>query len=223
MARARKAGLTGAAEPARTAADIGRRQALFMWESGLLDTLTAGSFAALAAIHKKLFAEIDDLAGQLRTVNLGRGNGHFIPALELRAALVHIERMPQAGLDDILAKYLAMNLVHPFPRGNGRSMRIWLDLMLKRELGRARNLPRERGYKGAQHARAKDSPKAQIQGQQGPADGMRRSAPCARLFPPPGAQLRQTSAPVAERSGFAREHMPLPQKGGIANSSLPGR
>lgn len=194
-----------------------------MWESGLLDTLTAGSFAALAAIHKKLFAEIDDLAGQLRTVNLGRGNGHFIPALELRAALVHIERMPQAGLDDILAKYLAMNLAHPFPRGNGRSMRIWLDLMLKRELGRVRNLPGERGYKGAQHAKAKDSPTAQIQGQQGPADGMRRSAPCARLLPPPGAQLRQTSAPVAERSGFAREHMPLPQKGGIANSSFPGR
>lgn len=94
-----------------------------MWESGFLDTLTAGSFAALAAIHQQLFAEIDDLAGQLRTVNLGRGNGHFSPALELRAALVHIERMPQAGLDDILAKYLAMNLAHPFPRGNGRSMR----------------------------------------------------------------------------------------------------
>lgn len=164
MAGARKAGLTGAAEPARTAADIGRRQALFMWESGFLDTLTAGSFAALAAIHQQLFAEIDDLAGQLRTVNLGRGNGHFSPALELRAALVHIERMPQAGLDDILAKYLAMNLAHPFPRGNGRSMRIWLDLMLKRELGRARNLPGERGYKGAQHAKAKDSPTAQIQG-----------------------------------------------------------
>lgn len=107
-----------------------------MWESGFLDTLRAGSFAALAAIHQQLFAGIDDLAGQLRTVNLGRGNGHFIPALELRAALAHIERMPQAGLDDILAKYLAMNLAHPFPRGNGRSMRIWLDLMLKRELGR---------------------------------------------------------------------------------------
>lgn len=135
-----------------------------MWESGFLDTLRAGSLAALAAIHKKLFAEIDDLAGQLRTVNLGRGNGHFTPVLELRAALVHIERMPQAGLDDILAKYLAMNLAHPFPRGNGRSMRIWLDLMLKRELGRARNLPGERGYKGAQHAKAKDSPTAQIQG-----------------------------------------------------------
>lgn len=86
--------------------------------------------------------------------------------------------------------------------------------MLKRELGRARNLPGERGYKGAQQAKAKESPKAQIQGQQGPADRMCRSAPCARLFPPPGAQLRQTSAPVAERSGFAREHMPLPQKRG---------
>lgn len=170
-----------------------------MWESGLLETLTAGSFAALAAIHKKLFAEIDDLAGQLRTVNLGRGNGHFTPVLELRAALVHIERMPQAGLDDILAKYLAMNLAHPFPRGNGRSMRIWLDLMLKRELGRARNLPGERGYKGAQHAKAKESPKAQIQRQQGPADSMCRSAPCARLLPPPGAQLRQTSASGTER------------------------
>ena len=85
---------------------------------------------------KSFFAEIDDLAGQLRTVNLGRGNGHFTPALDLRAALAHIERMPQADLDDILAKYLAMNLAHPFPRGNGRSMRIWLDLMLKRELGR---------------------------------------------------------------------------------------
>lgn len=182
MARAGKPGLTGAAEPARTAADSGgHRQALFMWESGLLDTLRAESFAALAAIHQQLFAGIDDLAGQLRTVNLGRGNGHFTPALELRAALVHIERMPQAGLDDILAKYLAMNLAHPFPRGNGRSMRIWLDLMLKRELGRARNLPGERGYKGAQHAKAKDSPTAQIQGQQGPADRMRRSAPCARF------------------------------------------
>lgn len=176
MVRARKAGLTGAAEPARTAADIGRRQALFMWESGFLDTLTAGSFAALAAIHQQLFAEIDDLAGQLRTVNLGRGNGHFTPALELRAALAHIERMPQAGLDDILAKYLAMNLAHPFPRGNRALQTACADL-----------LP-------------------------------------ALVLPPPGAQLRQTSAPVAERSGFAREHMPLPQKrGGIANSSFPGR
>lgn len=74
------------------------------------------SFAALAAIHKQLFAEIDDLAGQLRMANLGQGHGHFTPALELRAALAHIERMPQAGPDDILAKYLAMNLAHPFPR-----------------------------------------------------------------------------------------------------------
>lgn len=100
-----------------------------MWESGLLDTLTAGSFAALAVIHQQLFAEIDDLAGQLRTVNLGRGNGHFSPALELRGALVHIERMPQAGLDDILAKYLAMNLAHPFPRGNRALQTACADLL----------------------------------------------------------------------------------------------
>lgn len=94
-----------------------------MWASGFLDTLRAESFAALAAIHQQLFAEIDDLAGQLRTVNLGRGNGHFIPAL------VHIERMPQAGLDDILAKYLAMNLVHPFPRGNRALQTACADLL----------------------------------------------------------------------------------------------
>lgn len=194
-----------------------------MWESGLLDTLTAGSFAALAVIHQQLFAEIDDLAGQLRTVNLGRGNGHFSPALELRGALVHIERMPQAGLDDILAKYLAMNLAHPFPRGNGRSMRIWLDLMLKRELGRVRNLPGERGYKGAQHAKLRKVPKLKSRGNRA------LQTACADLLPAlvffhlqehsSGRHLRQS----LREEYFAREHMPLPQKGGIANSSFPGR
>lgn len=147
-----------------------------MWESGLLETLTAGSFAALAAIHKKFFAEIDDLAGQLRTVNLGRGNGHFTPVLELRAALVHIERMPQAGLDDILAKYLAMNLAHPFPRGNRALQTACADLL--------------------------------------PALVF-----CHLQKHSSGRHLRQSLREAA----FAREHMPLPQKGGIANSSFPGR
>ncbi|MBQ3003313.1 MAG: Fic family protein [Clostridia bacterium] len=136
MAHENKLGITSSAELAREEERISKKKALELFEHGILQTLQAGTFASLQAIHTYLFDEIYDFAGKLRTVNLSKGNFRFAPLMYLGAALTEIERMPQSSFDEIVEKYVEMNIAHPFREGNGRSMRIWLDLMLKKELGK---------------------------------------------------------------------------------------
>ena len=111
-----------------------RKKAVELFENGVLDTLPAGKFTTLQTIHKYLFEDIYDFAGKLRTVNLAKGNFRFAPLMYLEAALANIEKMPQDTFDEIIEKYVEMNVAHPFREGNGRSMRIWLDLMLKNRI-----------------------------------------------------------------------------------------
>lgn len=121
---------------ARTEERISKQKALALFESGALDAYPPGSFAALAAIHRALFEDIYDFAGELRTVNIAKGHFRFASTLYLAAAVAEVERMPQGTFDEIVAKYVEMNVAHPFREGNGRSMRIWLDGMLKAALGK---------------------------------------------------------------------------------------
>lgn len=134
MALENKMGITSSAELAREEERISKKKAMALFEDGLLDKMEAGSFFALQEIHKYLFEDIYDFAGKLRTVNLAKGNFRFAPLMYLEAAIANIEKMPQSTFDEIIEKYVEMNIAHPFREGNGRSMRIWLDLMLKREL-----------------------------------------------------------------------------------------
>ena len=106
-----------------------------MFENGFLEKLEPGTYESLAAIHKYLFDEIYDFAGKIREVNLSKGNFRFAPLMYLEAALQSIDKMPQSTFDEIIEKYVEMNVAHPFREGNGRSTRIWLDLMLKKEIG----------------------------------------------------------------------------------------
>ena len=129
-----KLGIKNSAELAREEERISKKKAAELFENGVLDTLTPGSFSALQAIHKYLFDEIYDFAGKVRTVNIAKGNFRFAPVMYLDAALEKIEKMPQGTFDEIIEKYVEMNVAHPFRDGNGRSMRIWLDLILKTEL-----------------------------------------------------------------------------------------
>lgn len=129
-----KLGITNPAELARIEEKISKKKALELFESGSLDELDAGTFEALARIHQHLFEEIYDFAGKTRNVNLAKGNFRFASVMYLEAALKNIERMPQSTYDEIIEKYVEMNIAHPFREGNGRSTRIWLDLMLKKEL-----------------------------------------------------------------------------------------
>lgn len=129
-----KLGIRDSAELARMEEQISKKKAVDLFESGRLDQLEAGSFAALQEIHKTLFDEIYDFAGEVRTVNLSKGNFRFAPVMYLDAALVNVEKMPQSTFDEIVEKYVEMNVAHPFREGNGRSMRIWLDLMFKKEI-----------------------------------------------------------------------------------------
>ncbi|MCI9598052.1 MAG: cell filamentation protein Fic [Firmicutes bacterium] len=129
-----KLGITDPVELARIEEKISKKKALELFESGSLDELDAGTFEALARIHQHLFEEIYDFAGKMRNVNLARGNFRFASVMYLEAALKIIERMPQSTYDEIIEKYVEMNIAHPFREGNGRSTRIWLDLMLKKEL-----------------------------------------------------------------------------------------
>jgi len=136
MALANKLGITNAADLAREEERISKKKALMLFETGMLDKLEAGTFSALKAIHKYLFEEIYDFAGELRTVNLSKGNFRFAPLMYLEASLAHIDQMPQTTFDEIVEKYVEMNIAHPFREGNGRSTRIWLDLIFKTELGK---------------------------------------------------------------------------------------
>ena len=135
MALENKLGLTDSAELAREEERISKKKAVWLFESGTLDALPAGSFETLKTIHKYLFQDIYEFAGKIRTVNLAKGNFRFAPLMYLEAALINIDKMPQSTFDEIVEKYVEMNIAHPFREGNGRSTRIWLDLMLKKGIG----------------------------------------------------------------------------------------
>ena len=134
MALENKFGLTSSADLAREEERISKKKAAELFENGVLDKLEPGKFSSLQAIHKYLFEEIYDFAGKIRTVNLAKGNFRFAPLMYLETALGNIDKMPQSTFDEIVEKYVEMNIAHPFREGNGRSMRIWLDLMFKAEL-----------------------------------------------------------------------------------------
>ena len=129
-----KLGITDSTELARTEEKISKQKAIEMFENGFLEKLEPGTYESLAAIHKYLFDEIYDFAGKIREVNLAKGNFRFAPLMYLEAALQSIDKMPQSTFDEIIEKYVEMNVAHPFREGNGRSTRIWLDLMLKKEI-----------------------------------------------------------------------------------------
>ena len=131
-----KLNITDAVELARAEEKISKTKALKLFTSGYLNTLAAGTFESLAEIHRYLFDEIYSFAGKIRTVNMAKGNFRFAPVMYLEQALKHIEAMPQSTYDEIIEKYVEMNIAHPFREGNGRSTRIWLDLILKKELGK---------------------------------------------------------------------------------------
>ena len=136
MALENKLCLTSSADLAREEERISKKKALELFENGMLDKLEAGKFSALKAIHKYLFEDIYDFAGELRTVNIAKGNFRFAPLMYLQAALDNIDKMPQSNFDEIIEKYVEMNIAHPFREGNGRSTRIWLDHILKNEIGK---------------------------------------------------------------------------------------
>ena len=130
-----KLGLTSSAELARMEEQLRKKKAVLLFEKGILDSLPAGKFFTLQAIHRYLFEDIYDFAGEIRKVNMAKGNFRFAPLMYLGAALENIDKMPQSDFDEIIEKYVEMNIAHPFREGNGRSTRIWLDLILKKELG----------------------------------------------------------------------------------------
>ena len=131
-----KLNISDAVELARAEEKISKTKALKLFTSGYLNTLEASTFDSLAEIHRYLFDEIYSFAGNVRTVNMAKGNFRFAPVMYLEQALKHIEAMPQSTYNEIIEKYVEMNIAHPFREGNGRSTRIWLDLILKKELGK---------------------------------------------------------------------------------------
>ena len=134
MALENKLGITDSAQLAREEEKISKAKAKELFESGILDSLHPGTYVTLARIHEFLFDEIYDFAGKMRTVNIAKGNFRFAPVMYLRPALESIDAMPQSSFDEIIEKYVEMNVAHPFREGNGRSTRIWLDAILKKEL-----------------------------------------------------------------------------------------
>jgi len=136
MALENKLGIDNSAELAREEERLSKKRAVELFESGMLNTLEPGKFSSLAAIHKQLFGDLYDFAGQVREVNIAKGSFRFAPVMYLKAALENIDRMPQTTYEEIIEKYVEMNVAHPFREGNGRSGRIWLDHMLKAELGK---------------------------------------------------------------------------------------
>ncbi len=134
MTLVNKLNITDSAELARVEEKLSKKKAKELFENGYLDSLEAGTYKTLAKIHRYLFEEIYEFAGTLRDVNIAKGNIRFASIMYLEAALEHIEKMPQTTFDEIIEKYVEMNVAHPFREGNGRSTRIWLDHMLKRQL-----------------------------------------------------------------------------------------
>ena len=136
MAPEDKLGITSSPELAEAEERISKKKAVELFENDVLDSLEAGTFASLKAIHKYLFDEIYNFAGELRIVNIAKGNFRFAPLMYLEAALTNIDKMPQSTFDEIVEKYVEMNIAHPFREGNGRSTRIWLDCIFKKEIGK---------------------------------------------------------------------------------------
>ena len=136
MAHENKLGLTNSADLAREEERISKKKAAELFDKGILDSLPDGKFSTLQAILKYLFENIYDFVGELRTVNIAKGNFRFAPLMYLQAALDNIDKMPQSNFDEIVEKYVEMNIAHPFREGNGRSIRIWLDHILKNEIGK---------------------------------------------------------------------------------------
>ena len=135
MALDNKLGITDSAELARIEEKISKAKALELFEKGILGKIEVGTYEGLAQIHKYLFEDIYDFAGQMRTVNIAKGGFRFAPVMYLGAALENISKMPQSSFSEIIEKYVEMNVAHPFREGNGRSTRIWLDAILRKELG----------------------------------------------------------------------------------------
>lgn len=131
-----KLGITESAVLAKEEERISKTKALELFEKGILDSLKAGKFDSLSKIHKYLFEDIYPFAGEIRDVNITKGNFRFAPVMYLKTALEHIDNMPQSTFKEIIDKYVEMNVAHPLREGNGRSTRIWLDLILKKELGK---------------------------------------------------------------------------------------
>jgi len=136
MALDNKLRLTSSADLAREEERISKKKAAELFDKGVLNSLSVGQFSTLQAIHKYLFEDIYDFAGELRTANIVKGNFRFAPVIYLQAALENIDKMPQSNFDEIVEKYIEMNIAHPFREGNGRSNRIWLDHILKNEIGK---------------------------------------------------------------------------------------
>lgn len=136
MAFENKLGITNSPELAEAEERISKKKAIELFENGILDKLVAGKFESLKSIHKYLFEDIYFFAGEVRTVNISKGNFRFAPLMYLEAALASIDKMPQSNFDEIIEKYVEMNIAHPFREGNGRSTRIWLDCILKKEIGK---------------------------------------------------------------------------------------
>ena len=136
MALENKLDITSSPELAKAEERISKKKAVELFDNGMLDSLEPGTFATLKAIHKYLFDEIYNFAGELRIVNIAKGNFRFAPVMYLEAALANIDKMPQSTFDEIVEKYVEMNIAHPFREGNGRSTRIWLDCIFKKEIGK---------------------------------------------------------------------------------------
>ena len=134
MVLGNKLQLTSQVELNRAEEKLSKQKAKQLFESGDIDSVEVGTFAGLATIHAYLFGEVYEFAGKVRDVNLAKGNFRFAPVMYLQQALVHISAMPQQNFDQIIEKYVEMNVAHPFREGNGRATRIWLDLMLKKEI-----------------------------------------------------------------------------------------
>ncbi|MDY4413136.1 MAG: Fic family protein [Ruminococcus sp.] len=134
MALENKLGIEDSAELARVEERISKAKAVDLFERGMLDNLMAGSFKTLSVIHEYLFSDVYKFAGLIRKVNIAKGNFRFAPVMYLGVSIENIEKMPQSTFDEIIEKYVEMNIAHPFREGNGRSMRIWLDHILKKEL-----------------------------------------------------------------------------------------
>ena len=136
MAPKNKLGITSSPQLAKAEERISKKKAAELFDNGILDNLEPGTFATQKAIHKYLFDEIYSFAGELRIVNIAKGNFRFAPVMYLEAALANIDKMPQSTFDEIVEKYVEMNIAHPFREGNDRSTRIWLDCIFKKVIGR---------------------------------------------------------------------------------------
>ena len=129
-----KLGITDQVELAKAEEKISKQKAKLLFDSGDIAQIEVGSFAGLRAIHAYLFGDIYDFAGQTREVNIAKGTTAFARVMHLEQSLKYIDKMPQTQFDEIVEKYVEMNVAHPFREGNGRATRIWLDLILKKEI-----------------------------------------------------------------------------------------